>query len=147
MKNEEFNFKPEINCPVADIDGVIADGKQFDLDITLPKDNRNVIFGTVRNAYKEPVEDAVIKLIEIRYGKDGVKERLPISHTFTNEDGEFVFGPLCEDKEYGIVIWVNDVRHYKVCAKIDKDTDCLKGKKSSPICGCNSNNKPEPRNV
>ena len=91
MENNEYNFRPEPHCPVIDIDGVIADGKQFDLDITLPKDNRNVIFGTIKNAYKEPVEDAVVKLIEIKYGKDGKKERLPISHTFTDDTLSIIF--------------------------------------------------------
>ena len=150
MENDNYSFKPEHNCPIVDIDGVIADGKQFDLDITLPKDNRNVIFGTIRNAYKEPIEDAVVKLIEIKYGKDGNKERLPISHTFTNESGEFVFGPLCPDKEYAIDFWVNDVRHYKLCAKIEKDTDCLRAKPNHN-CECKPDhkpdNKPEPRNI
>ena len=133
MENNEYNFRPEPHCPVVDIDGVLADGKQFDLDITLPKDNRDVIFGVVKNAYKEPVSDAVVKLVEIKYGKDGRKERLPVSHTFTNDDGEFVFGPLCPDKDYGIVIWVDAVRHYKICAKVEKDVDCLKAKHSH-IC-------------
>ena len=27
-------------CPILDVDGVISGGKQFDLDITLPEDNR-----------------------------------------------------------------------------------------------------------
>ncbi|MEI3387254.1 MAG: hypothetical protein V8R42_02280 [Clostridia bacterium] len=27
-------------CPVIKLDGVLATGKQFDLDITLPEDNR-----------------------------------------------------------------------------------------------------------
>ena len=150
MENNEYNFKPEPSCPVIDIDGVISNGKQFDIDITLPKDNRNVIFGTIKNDYKEPVEDAVVKLIEIKYGKDCKKERLPFSHTFTNDNGEFVFGPLCPDKEYAIDIWVDDVRHYKICAKIEKDTDCLKEK---PVkdCGCirphyKPDQKPETRN-
>ena len=129
---ENNNYKLDPHCPVIDIDGVIADGKQFDLDITLPKDNRNVIFGTIRNAYKEPIEDAVVKLIE----------RFPISHTFTNEDGEFVFGPLCPDKEYAIDFWANEVRHYKIRAKVEKDTDCLRAKPSE-IC----EEKPEPRNA
>ena len=142
MENNNYNFKPEPHCPVIDIDGVIADGKQFDLDITLPKDNRNVIFGTIRNAYKEPIEDAVVKLIEIKCGKDGRKERLPISHTFTNEAGEFVFGPLCPDKEYAIDFWANDVRHYKMCAKIEKDTDCLRARPSE-ICEDKPNHKPD----
>ena len=135
MENDEYKFRPEPHCPVVDIDGVIADGKQFDIDITLPKDKRNVIFGTVKDSYKEPVKDAVVKLVEIKFGKDGKKVRLPISHTFTTDDGEFVFGPLCDDKEYGIVIWVNDVRHYKICAKIDHENDCLRGKPSHD-CGC-----------
>ena len=134
MENNEYNLKPQPHCPVVDIDGVIANGKQFDLDITLPKDGRDVIFGTIRNSYKEPVKDAVVKLIEIKCGKDGKKERLPISHTFTNDDGEFVFGPLCPDKEYAIDIWVNDVRHFKMFAKVDRDDDCLRGKPTE-ICG------------
>ena len=143
MENNEYSFKPEPNCPVVDIDGVIADGKQYDIDIVLPKDNRNVIFGVVKNSYKEPIEDAVVKLIEVKYGKDGKMDRLPISHTFTNEDGEFVFGPLCSDKEYAIDIWVNDVRHIKMCAKIEKDHDCLKGT-NAQICGCGKpEHKPE----
>ena len=143
MENNENKFRPEPQCPIVDIDGVIADGKQFDLDITLPKDNRNVIFGTIKNAYKEPVEDAVVKLVEVKRGKDGRKERLPISHTFTNEDGEFVFGPLCSDKEYAIVIWVNDVRHYKMCAKIEHDRDCLKGQRNQDCACIRTDNKPE----
>ena len=35
-------------CPVLDVDGVISGGKQFDLDITLPEDNRDVIYGVVK---------------------------------------------------------------------------------------------------
>ena len=42
-------------CPVLDVDGVIAGGKQFDLDITLPEDNRDVIYGVIKNCFKEPV--------------------------------------------------------------------------------------------
>ena len=112
MENNEYNFKPEPQCPVVDIDGVIADGKQFDIDITLPKDKRNVIFGTVKDAYKDPVKDAVVKLVEIKY-----------------------------------------VRHYKVCAKIDHENDCLRGKPSHD-CGCmipdhkpdcKPEDRPEPR--
>ena len=144
MENENYNFKPHPHCPVIDVDGVVANGKQFDLDITLPKDSRNVIFGTIRNAYKEPIEDAVVKLIEIKHCKDGKKERLPISHTFTNVAGEFVFGPLCPDKEYAIDFWANDVRHYKMYAKVEKDSDCLRAKPGE-ICESQTDCKPEIR--
>ncbi len=113
-------------CPIVDIDGAIACGKQFDLDITLPEDNRDVIYGIVRDCYKDPVKDAVVKLIEVVY-ECGKQDRRPVSHTFTDCEGEFVFGPLCKNKQYEIQIWVNKVNHAKVCAKCERDGECLKG--------------------
>ena len=123
------NEKKKPHCPVVDVDGFIANGKQFDLDITLPTDNRDVIFGVIRNCFKEPVDNAVVKLIEIEH-KMGKEERKPVSHTFTDKDGEFVFGPLCPGKEYAIQIWVDDVKHVKICAKTFREGKCLKGVKS-----------------
>ena len=120
------NEKKKPYCPVVDIDGVIANGKQFDLDITLPHDNRDVIYGIIKNCFKEPVADAVVKLVEVEY-KMGKEERKPVSHTFTDKNGEFVFGPLCPGKEYAIQIWVDDVKHVKVCEKTFHEGKCLKG--------------------
>lgn len=115
-------------CPVIDIDGIIASGKQFDLEITLPDDNRNVIYGIVKDCYGDPISDAVVKLIEVvcEYGKE---ERRPVSHTFTDKEGEFVFGPLCANKYYAIQVWVNDVKHCKVCTDCKREGKCLKGVK------------------
>lgn len=121
----ELDKKPHM--PIIDIDGYIENGKEFDLDIKLPEDNRNVIFGVVKNCYNEPVEDAVVKLVEVVYDS-GKKERRPVTHTFTDKEGEFVFGPLCPGKEYALEIFVNDVKHVKICAKGKKpDNHCLKG--------------------
>ena len=113
-------------CPVLDVDGVISGGKQFDLDITLPEDNRDVIYGVVKNCFKEPVRDAVVKLIEVecKLGKD---IRKPVSHTFTDENGEFVFGPLCANRLYEVEIWVNNVKHAKICTECHRKGECLKG--------------------
>ena len=113
-------------CPVVDVDGVIASGKQFDIDITLPKDNRNVIYGIIRDHHKEPVKDAVVKLIEV-IRDCGKEERRPVSHTFTDKEGEFVFGPLCPDKYYEIQIWADRVKHSKICATSEHKGSCLKG--------------------
>lgn len=113
-------------CPIIDVDGFIASGKQFDLEITLPEDNRNVVFGIVKDCYNDPVKDAVVKLIEVVYDC-GKKESKPVSHTFTDEEGQFVFGPLCPDKFYEVQIWVDNVKHFKLCAKCHKDKHCLKG--------------------
>ena len=118
--------KPEPMCPIVDIDGFIADGKQFDLDITLANDHRDVIYGIVRDCFKEPVRDAVVKLVEVDF-KFGKKELKPVSHTFTDDEGEFVFGPLCPGKKYAIQIWKDDVKHIKVCAKCHHEGKCLKG--------------------
>lgn len=113
-------------CPVLNVDGILATGKQFDLEITLPEDNRSVIYGVVRDCYHDPVSNAVVKLVEV-VCDDGREERRPVSHTFTDDEGEFVFGPLCANKFYEIEIWVDFVRHCKICKKVERDTKCLKG--------------------
>lgn len=97
-------------CPVLKVDGVLASGRQFDLDITIPEDNRTVIYGIVKDCYQEPVCNAVVKLIEV-VCDCGKEERRPVSHTFTDESGEFVFGPLCANRFYEIEIWVDRVQH------------------------------------
>ena len=123
-------------CPVLNIDGILASGKQFDLDITLPEDNRNVIYGIVKDCYQEPVCDAVVKLVEV-VCECGKEERRPVSHTFTDENGEFVFGPLCANRFYEIEIWVDQVKHCKVCSKVERDIKCLKGIKLDCKKDCN----------
>lgn len=122
---EMIENKPDMHS-IVDVDGFIAEGKQFDLDITLSNDRRNVIFGVVRDNFKEPVSDAVVKLVEVDF-KFGKKEIKPVSHTFTDEEGEFVFGPLCPNKKYAIQIWKDDVKHVKICIKTRNDAKCLKG--------------------
>ena len=133
-------------CPVVDVDGVIAGGKQFDLDIRLPEDNRNVIYGIIKDCYGDPVQDAVVKLIEVIYDC-GKEERRPVSHTFTDKEGEFVFGPLCDKKTYAIQIWANSVRHCKVCVDAKREGRCLKGVKLDCKPDCKPDYKPQPREV
>lgn len=125
-------------CPELEVDGLIAGGKQFDLDITLPEDNRDVIYGVIKDCYKDPVEDAVVKLVEIEY-EHGKKVRKPVSHTFTDKQGEFVFGPLCPNKTYEINFWADKVKHVKLCAKCTHEGKCLKGVHKK--CDCFIDNK------
>lgn len=122
-----MEFEKKI-CPIVNVDGVIASGKQFDVEIVLPEDNRHVIFGVIKDCYKEPICDAVVKLIEVDK-ECGKEERKPVAHTFTDKNGEFVFGPLCPNKFYEILVWVNEVKHVKVCAKCKHEGKCLKGVK------------------
>ncbi len=121
---------------IVDVDGVIETGKQFDLDLKLPEDNRNVVYGIIRDSHGKPVSDAVIKLVEVCQD-----ERKPVSHTFTDKEGEFVFGPLCPHKSYSIEIWVNRVKHVKICKTCDRVGKCLKG---VDLC-CEKEPMPEPK--
>ena len=123
-----MEFEEKKPCQEIKVDGFIEKGKQFDLEINLPEDNRDVIFGIIRDCYKEPVEDAVIKLIEVSHDC-GKEERKPVSHTVTDKDGEFVFGPLCPDKKYELQIWADKVRHCKQCIDCKRHGKCLKGVK------------------
>ena len=68
-------------CQIKNVNGHIENGKQFDLEIVLPEDNRSVLFGIVKDCYKEPVKDAVVKLIEVDT-ECGKEERKPVTHTF-----------------------------------------------------------------
>ena len=123
-------------CPVLDVDGILATGKQFDLEITLPEDNRSVIYGVVKDCCQEPICNAVVKLVEV-VCECGKEERRPVSHTFTDKDGEFVFGPLCANRFYEIEIWVDQVKHCKVCSKVEREGKCLKGVKLDCKKECN----------
>ena len=118
----------EKKCPIVEVDGFIERGKQFDIEINLPEDERNVIYGVIKDCYREPVCDAVVKLVELDCEK-GEEIRKPVSHTFTNEYGEFVFGPLCPDKKYAIDVWASKIKTYKICARCSRKGKCLKGVK------------------
>lgn len=129
-----------------EMNGFIEKGKQYDIEVKVPEDRRSVAFGVVKDEYGDPICDAVVKLIEVEKML-GKEERKPVSHTFTNENGEFVFGPLCPDKNYDLQIWVNRVKHVKIChISKSKKQDCLKGEKLDcpkddckpviPDCGC-----------
>ena len=52
IMNLEMNKSNRPHCPVIDVNGFISDGKQFDLDITLPEDARDVIYGKIKNIFK-----------------------------------------------------------------------------------------------
>lgn len=123
----EFNKYDKCDLKqLVSVDGFIQKGRQFDVEITVPEDNRNVIYGILKNQYNEPLKDAVVKLIEV-LDDCGTKERRPVSHTFTDKNGEFVFGPLCPDRKYEIQIWYNAVNQVKICEDCSRVQECLKG--------------------
>ncbi len=110
------------------IDGFIEKGTQYDLEINLPEDHRDLIYGVIKDCNGNPVSNAAVKLVEV-CNTFGGEELRPVSHTFSDKQGEFVFGPLCPDKEYSLQIWVDHVKHVKICAECKKIEKCLKGEK------------------
>ena len=97
----KFNFKTKPN-------------EQIEAVIKLPDEERSVIHGIVKNCRGQYVKDAVVKLLEVEQcslTKCNVK---PLTHTFTDECGQFLFGPLQPCKEYMIKIWYDDVKIRKI---------------------------------
>lgn len=60
---------------------------------------------------------------------------LKVLPNFTDEEGEFVFGPLCPDRHYAIQIWANTTKKIKICSKCHHEGKCLKGDKHEK-CDC-----------
>ncbi len=81
---------------------VPCENEQIDAVIKVCKENRSVFYGVVLDECDEPIEDAVVKLLEIN--EEGCLESK--YHTFTDEDGEFLFGPLNPGVEYVIKVWI-----------------------------------------
>lgn len=90
--------------------------EQLETTIFLQKETRSVIHGVVVDEDKCPVKDAVVKLFEMP-NKEKCCELIPITHTFTDECGQFLFGPLCHGKHYVIKVWHDGVKIRKIPGK------------------------------
>lgn len=88
---------------------VPGENEQIEAVIKLPKEPRSVIHGVVKNYKDQLIENAVVKLFEAD-NPNNPCSLTPISHTFTDECGQFIFGPLCPGKQYVIKVWVNDIK-------------------------------------
>ncbi len=80
--------------------------EQIDAKVRLRKDPRSCIFGTVVDECGMPVADAVVKLLQV---KEGVEYPIPLTHTFTDDNGQFLMGPLCPNTNYMLKIYKDNV--------------------------------------
>jgi len=78
-------------------------GEQIETTITLRQDNRSAIHGYVRDAAGEPYADAAVLLFEV---PERGEPKL-FSQMFTDEFGQFVFGPLEAGKLYLAKVFKN----------------------------------------
>lgn len=81
--------------------------EEIEAIITIKKERRAAIHGIVLDWKNKPVKDAVVKLFE-KEKKDCGCALKPITHTFTDECGQFLFGPLDHKKCYVIKAWFSD---------------------------------------
>jgi hypothetical protein len=69
--------------------------------VTLPEEPRSILHGVVYDAEGRRVKDAVVRLFLC-----GDDKLIPAGDTFTDADGEFVFGPLICEKRYIVKVYV-----------------------------------------
>jgi len=84
----------------------VKEGEQIDLNVKMEKEKRSVIHGVVLDDANKFVEDAVVLLFK-NEPCDSCDLK-PVTSAFTDDCGQFVFGPL-DPGEYTIKIWVNGV--------------------------------------
>lgn len=107
-----FNFKP-------------GENEQIETIVKVPEEPRSVIHGVVKDHKNRVVKDAVVKLFELPNTTKPCKLK-PLTHTFTDDCGQFLFGPLCPHKHYVIKVWIDSVNIRQiVVSPEDGDDECL----------------------
>lgn len=83
------------------------ENQQIEAVIKLQKERRAVIHGTVVDSNGNPVADAVVKLLQI---VEGCKLPCPLTHTFTDQYGQFLLGPLCPNRKYMLKVYKDNIQ-------------------------------------
>ncbi len=80
------------------------ENEQIDAVIRINKERRSVIYGTILDECGDPVADAVVKLLQVCN-----KGLVPLTHTFTDQFGQFLLGPLCPNQKYMLKIYKDNI--------------------------------------
>lgn len=73
--------------------------------ITVPEDPRSIIHGTVYDVEGNRIKEAVVRLF---VQKDDQLE--PVSHAFTDDMGEFIFGPVRSESAYVVKVYYGGIK-------------------------------------
>lgn len=117
-------------------DVIPKENEQLEITVKLPEEPRSVIHGVVKDCKDRPIKDAVVKLFEL-IDPHNPCDLKPLTHTFTDECGQFIFGPLWPKKKYIIKVWHD---HVKIRPFVIKPDPC------SEPCDCeDACREPEPK--
>lgn len=109
---------------VTSIKIITKSDEQSDIVIRTKNSNRSIVYGVVLDEDLVPLKDAVAKLFEIKE-VNGERNLYPISYCFTDENGEFLFGPLNACKCYFIKVWSNSVSNRHNYFEEKQDEMCV----------------------
>ncbi len=79
-----------------------GENERIEAVVSVPKEQRAIVHGTVYDTDSNRVPDAVVRL----FSCDGAN-LAPVADAFTDGDGEFVFGPVEAGKSYLVKVYVN----------------------------------------
>lgn len=106
-------------------EGRVKPNEERDIIIELERESRAAIHGVVRFPNGKPVKGAVVKLFKKKRENDPCDtcDLVPITFTFTDECGQFLFGV---DSDVDYIIKVFFFKPEKPCPPKhgDKDDDC-----------------------
>ena len=108
--------------------------EQKELVLKVKHDKRALVRGVVVDECGKVIKEAAVKLFQIEK-KDKCVELLPLTHAFTDEFGQFIFGPLCPNKRYAIKVWVNNVCVSRDCAELEECGECIHPEICKKGCG------------
>lgn len=80
--------------------------------VTMPKEQRSILHGTVYDTEGERLPDAVVRLFVC-----DDSNLLPVADAITDAEGEFVFGPLEANKSFVAKIYFNGIIIREVTVK------------------------------
>lgn len=119
-----------------------GENEQIETVITLPEEKRSIIHGAVKDYKNRLVKDAIIKLFEVMDCHDHHPLK-PITHTFSDENGQFILGPLLPGKTYMIMAWIDSVKIRELVIRPDNcPQTCVKAS-SEEILSLDDMNNPE----
>ena len=105
-----------------------GENEQIETVITLPEEKRSIIHGYVKDHKNKLVKDAIVKLFEVIDCQDHHSLK-PLTHTFTDECGQFLLGPLTPGMTYAIMVWYDNVQIRELVIRPEdckkKCDDCL----------------------